>query len=246
VSPALALNSPAESQRITPAQPPRRGLKIRPVSVRVRLGAPIELAVQRSISVKPHSCPTAPERTPGQRRDSSPAAWRHVVPGHRLERHAVVWPQLVARTRYVPGMDKPTVVIRPSLRAAFHPKIRQDAHELVAELASDDRNVVLQLPDPGHFSVQNSLESIGIYIAGTVSGTALTLLVTDLHDGARAWLVKRFKKGKNTDAQFLTIYGPDNTPLKQILARNADHIVDMTPRPKDDDGGQAHGARRHD
>jgi hypothetical protein len=131
--------------------------------------------------------------------------------------------------------EKPTVVIRPSGRMGFHPRTRQDAHELLAELASDDHNVTLQLPDPGQFSVQNSLESVGIFIAGGVSATVLPLFVTDLYDGTKRWLVKRFTKDKNAAAQYVTIYGPDGKPLKNMLGRSADHIKDMTPKPRDDD-----------
>ncbi|HEX4395019.1 MAG TPA: hypothetical protein VH084_26285 [Mycobacterium sp.] len=117
-----------------------------------------------------------------------------------------------------------TVVIRPSLRAAIYPHVREDVYELLHELIGDGHEVTLQLPDPGQFSVQNSLETVGIYILGGV----LSLMATDIYNGTKRWLVKRFSKNEKASAQVITIYVNGN-PTLRILGRSADHIVDMTP-----------------
>jgi hypothetical protein len=62
-----------------------------------------------------------------------------------------------------------TVVIRPSLSASIDPRAREDVYELLHELIADGHEVTLQLPDPGQFSVQDSLETVGIYILGGVA-----------------------------------------------------------------------------
>lgn len=136
-----------------------------------------------------------------------------------------------------PKDEKPRVVIRPSLFTSLHPRTKWDAHELLTELYRDDLDIALQVPDPGQFSVQNSLETIGIFIAGNVSGTVLTLLVTDLHDGMKRWLSKRFAKDDQATPAYITLYGPNGKPLKSVLGRSADHVVDMAPQPRNADSG---------
>jgi hypothetical protein len=125
-----------------------------------------------------------------------------------------------------------TVVIRPSLRAAIDRRAREDVYELLHELIGDGHEVTLQLPDPGQFSVQNSLETIGIYILGGVATPVLSLMATDLYNGSKRWLVKRFAKNDKASAQVITIYVNGNPSLR-ILGRSADHIVDMSPRRRD-------------
>lgn len=134
--------------------------------------------------------------------------------------------------------EKPRVVIRPSLFRSLHPRSKWDAHELLTELYRDDLDIALQVPDPGQFSVQNSLETIGIFIAGNVSGTVLTLLVTDLHDGIKRWFSKRFAKDDKATPAYITLYGPKGKPLKRILGRSADHIVDISPQPRNVHSGR--------
>lgn len=134
--------------------------------------------------------------------------------------------------------EMPRVVIRPSLFMSLHPRTKWDAHELLAELYRDDLDIALQVPDPGQFSVQNSLETIGIFIAGNVSGTVLTLLVTDLHHGVKRWLQKRFSKDENATPVYVTLYGPDGAPLKNVLARSANRILDVTPQARNEETSQ--------
>lgn len=128
-----------------------------------------------------------------------------------------------------------TVVIRPSLRATLYPHAREDVYELMHELIGDGHEVTLQLRDPGQFSAQNSLETVGIYILGGVATPVLSLMATDIYNGTKRWLVKRFSKDKDAKPQYVTIYGPDGKPLKNVLGRSADHIVDMTPKRRDTD-----------
>lgn len=127
-----------------------------------------------------------------------------------------------------------TVVIRPSLRAAFDPRMREDVYDLLHELVGDGHEATLQLPDPGQFSVQNSLETVGIYVLGGVATPVLSLLATDLYNGTKKWLVKRFNKNDKASAQVITIYVNGN-PTLRILGRSADHIIDITPHPRDDE-----------
>ena len=126
-----------------------------------------------------------------------------------------------------------TVVIRPSLRAAIYPHTREDVYELLHELIGDGHEVMLQR-DPGQFSVQNSLETVGIYILGGVATPVLSLMATDIYNGTKRWLVKRFSKNEKASAQVITIYVNGN-PTLRILGRLADHIVDMTPQRRDTD-----------
>lgn len=132
------------------------------------------------------------------------------------------------------GAETATVVIRPSLRAAVYPHLREDVYELLHELVSDGHEVTLQLPDPGQFSVQNSLETVGIYILGGVATPVLSLMATDIYNGAKRWLVKRFSKDEKATAQVITIY-VNGAPTLRILGRSADHIVDMSPQSRDTD-----------
>ncbi|WP_264071928.1 hypothetical protein [Mycolicibacterium komossense] len=74
-----------------------------------------------------------------------------------------------------PAIDATTVVIRPSLRVLVDPRTLQDINDLVQELTDDGHVVTLQLPDPGQFSVQNSLETVGIYVLGGVTTPVLSL-----------------------------------------------------------------------
>jgi hypothetical protein len=124
------------------------------------------------------------------------------------------------------------VVIRPSVRAAIDRRAREEAYELLHELIGDGHEVTLQLPDPGQFSVQNSLETVGIYILGGVATPVLSLMATDLYNGSKRWLVKRFAKNDKASAQVITIYVNGN-PCLRILGRSTDHIVDMSPRRRD-------------
>ncbi|WP_152531201.1 hypothetical protein [Mycobacterium sp. UM_CSW] len=136
--------------------------------------------------------------------------------------------------------EKPSVVLRPSGPTAFDPRTRQAAHELLAELASDDLNVTLQLPDPGQFSLQNSLEAIGIFIAGAASKKVLDLTLASALASTTRWLRNRFAKDKNAGAMYITIYGPDGKPLKNVLGRSADHIKDVTPPDRRGDSTNQH------
>ncbi|WP_264071927.1 hypothetical protein [Mycolicibacterium komossense] len=43
--------------------------------------------------------------------------------------------------------------------------------------------------------------------------------------------MKRFTKNEKASAQHVTIYGPDNKPLKNVLGRSADHIVELPTKP---------------
>ncbi len=106
-----------------------------------------------------------------------------------------------------------TVTIRPSLRAAIYPHAREDVGELLDELIGDGYEVTLQLPDPGQFSVQNSLETVGIYILGGVATPVLSLMATDINNGTKRWLVKRFSKNEKASAQVVTIYVNGNPTL---------------------------------
>jgi hypothetical protein len=130
------------------------------------------------------------------------------------------------------GAGKPVVVVRPAGRTAFDPRTHLAARELVTALSSDLYDVSLQLPDPGQFSVQNSLESIGIFVSGGVTTPLLNLIVKDLHDRIASWMERHFTKNEHAGAQYVTIYGPDNKPLKNVLGRSADNIKDVTPRGK--------------
>jgi hypothetical protein len=77
----------------------------------------------------------------------------------------------------------------------------QDAHELAAELEHDDREVVLELPDPRYcYSVDPTWENLAIFIAGGVSTNLLPLVVADLYEGTKRFVRKRFAKKENTSA----------------------------------------------
>jgi hypothetical protein len=59
-------------------------------------------------------------------------------------------------------------------------------------------------------------------------------MATDIYNGTKRWLVKRFSKNEKASAQVITIYVNGN-PTLRILGRSADHIVDMTPQRRDTD-----------
>ncbi|MDO0975168.1 hypothetical protein [Mycolicibacterium frederiksbergense] len=124
---------------------------------------------------------------------------------------------------------KPTVTIRPRGRFAFDPRNQMDARELLMELSSDKLDLALELPNPNQFSAQNALETLGIYITGVISATMMPLVVTDIYNGTKRFLVKRFEKRPQANPTYVTIYGPDNTPIKSVLAKSADNIKDMPP-----------------
>jgi hypothetical protein len=104
---------------------------------------------------------------------------------------------------------------------------------LRTELESDDYDVQIPIAFP-HATPSDqilvSLEHIGIWIGGTGVGPAvLGFLARDVYDGTKRWLRTRFNKNDNAPATYITIYGPDEKPLKHILAKNADDIKEIEP-----------------
>lgn len=100
---------------------------------------------------------------------------------------------------------QPAVLLRPTIRTAFDPGSRQDVDALRSELASEGRNVTLRMPDPGKFAVHTP-ESVSIYILAGVTTQFLSLLLADISDSIKRWLVSRFNKDDKASAQAVTIY----------------------------------------
>lgn len=128
-------------------------------------------------------------------------------------------------------LQQPALVVRVR---SFDPRAARAARELVAHLSGDGYDVTLELPDPGQFSVQNSLDAIGIFIAGAASGKVIELAVERIFNSTTQWLRSRFAKDAEAGAMYVTLYGPDGKPLKNVLGRGVDHISNVTP-PKDVD-----------
>jgi hypothetical protein len=119
------------------------------------------------------------------------------------------------------------------MHTAIDPRALDDLQELMVNLERSNIGVTLEMPNPHRSSVQNSLESVGIFIVGG-AGTALaTLVVNDVYNGTKRWLTNRFNKNQNSGPIYVTIY-VESKPSRNILARSADHIVDMTPQRRED------------
>lgn len=139
----------------------------------------------------------------------------------------------VVTLQNVADYDKPTITIRGSGRENFDRVNRDALLDLRRELECDDYEVRFpQTKAAG--TVQNSLEGIGIFLAGSISATLLPLLVTDVYNGVKRWLQTRFTHDNDAFAVYVTIYDPDGKPLKNILAKGVDQIKDMTPTRDDD------------
>ncbi|BCP09133.1 hypothetical protein MINTM020_12310 [Mycobacterium paraintracellulare] len=121
---------------------------------------------------------------------------------------------------------QPSVLLRPTIRTAFDPGSRQDVDALRNELASEGRNVTLRMPDPGKFAVQTP-ESVSVYILAGVTTQFLSLLLADISDSIKRWLVRRFNKDDKASAQTVTIY-VHGKAVKSILGRSADDIEDVS------------------
>lgn len=128
--------------------------------------------------------------------------------------------------------EKPTVVVRPSFRAAVDPRARQAAEELLAELSADGHDVRLEIPDPGQFSAQNSLDAIDIVVT-TGASTLVALVITDVYKGVKRWMGKRMAEDKAAGPMYITFRGPDGKPRRNLLGR-AGEVKDMTPEDRGD------------
>ena len=123
--------------------------------------------------------------------------------------------------------DKPIVVVRPPLRVLVDPHMRQAMDDLVAELIAEGQDARLQLPDPGQFSIQNSLDTVNVVIT-TGASTLVALVVTDLYKATKRWMGKRMAEDKAAGPMYITLRGPDGKPLKNLLGRSGE-IKDMNP-----------------
>ncbi|OBH37169.1 hypothetical protein A5690_07060 [Mycobacterium intracellulare] len=81
------------------------------------------------------------------------------------------------------------------------------------------------MPDPGKFAVQTP-ESVSIYILAGVTTQFLSLLLADISESIKRWLVSRFNKDDKASAQAVTIY-VHGTAVRSILGRSADDIEDV-------------------
>lgn len=115
--------------------------------------------------------------------------------------------------------ERPTVTIRVPGAQNLDRGVRDSLLKLRTELQSDDYDARFPLVKSASTSIQNSLESVGIFIAGGVSATLLPLIVTDVYDGVKRWMLARFTKDESADAVYVTIYGPDGKPLQKVLGR---------------------------
>ncbi|AFJ34045.1 hypothetical protein W7U_01920 [Mycobacterium sp. H4Y] len=82
------------------------------------------------------------------------------------------------------------------------------------------------MPDPGKFAVHTP-ESVSIYILAGVTTQFLSLLLADISDSIKRWLVSRFNKDDKASAQAVTIY-VHGKAVKSILGRSADDIEDVS------------------
>lgn len=104
-------------------------------------------------------------------------------------------------------------VTQPERRAALQ-KLREQLESIVG-------SVSLQIAEyvPGRRGVAWP-ESVAIYVAGAVSGSLLSNLVTDIYQQARNWAKAHFTEklsqsaDENVRPEWFTIYGPDNQVLK--------------------------------
>ncbi len=72
-------------------------------------------------------------------------------------------------------------------------------------------------------------ETIGLYIALQAADATIGGVVTSLEAAAITWANNRFKRKREKDEgterpKIITIYGPDNKPIKKIKVDSADDI----------------------
>jgi hypothetical protein len=128
-------------------------------------------------------------------------------------------------------LPKLRVVVGPTGWSWYDPIWGEEARELATELEQDDREISLQLPDPRvSYSMSQTWANLAIFIGGSVSATLLPLIVSDVYEGAKAFLRKRFARSENASEIRVTIYGPDHKPLKSIVMEDTGIIED---RPGD-------------
>lgn len=122
--------------------------------------------------------------------------------------------------------DKPTVTVRFRSPTAFRLP-QSDIDELRTELVSDNYSLTVEPPEPPKEGIYNSLEAVGIFLAGAASTKLLDAALKDAYDGTKRWLRKRFDKDDKASSVVVTIYGPDNKPLKNVLGRPPNIIKDL-------------------
>ncbi|RIS72245.1 hypothetical protein [Mycobacteroides abscessus] len=77
---------------------------------------------------------------------------------------------------------------------------------------SDNYALTVEPPRPPKEGIYNSLEAIGIFLAGVASTKLLDAALKDAYEGTKLWLHERFKNDENASSVVVTIYGPDNKP----------------------------------
>lgn len=133
--------------------------------------------------------------------------------------------------------EPPTVTVRVSGPYLYSRATHESLRQLKVELESDKYQVQIPIAyphaTPHPDTVFAALEQIGISIGSGVGTAVLSLIAKDIYDGTKRWLRSRFEKNKGTPASYVTIYGPDEKPLKHILAKNADDIKEIEPNADD-------------
>ncbi|MFP2992635.1 hypothetical protein ACK87K_17960 [Mycobacterium intracellulare] len=140
-----------------------------------------------------------------------------------------------------PEEEPPTVSVRVSGPYLYSRATHESLRQLKAELQSDKYQVQIPFAYP-HATPQTdtavaALEQIGIWIGSGVSTAMLTLIAQDIYAGTKRWLRARFNKKADTPASYITIYGPNDKPLKHILAKNADDIREIEPNTHNEEDG---------
>jgi hypothetical protein len=94
---------------------------------------------------------------------------------------------------------------------------RADLQDLQRKLEERGTSVDLEITEyvPGVRGL-TWWEVVGIFIGLEVAKTAIDTLVGDTLETARDWAIARFKRTNGHRGIWVTIYGPDNRPLKTV------------------------------
>ena len=127
---------------------------------------------------------------------------------------------------------KPTVFIRVSGSQKFDEPTRQALHQLRDEIKQAGYEVKIPIRKTAD-TVWGTLEHIGIWLGDNAGAAVVGATVTQIMTSTVRWLKKPYDKGADEKldigATYVTLYGPDDKPLKKILAKSKDDIKDMAP-----------------
>ena len=133
--------------------------------------------------------------------------------------------------------NRPVATITVAGPQRFDPQTRQALLDLAEQIEVAGFDVKIPIRRTSN-SVWASLASISIQLGDQIADDALGAAVGALTTSAILWAKNKFKRdadeGKKPEAKYITIYGPDGKPLKNILAKSADEIKDVTPRENED------------